>query len=94
MKTMYHSCYICDVKVDYTNKLATLMDSSHNQYFIELSDKKNIEEFENWFKNIFSKGVAQTLTIFQYTTKDVSECETEMYIIKFLNLSNTQKTFV
>lgn len=91
---MYHSCYICDVKIDNEKKLAVLTDSSQRQYYVELSDNTYVESFKTWFNCIFCKGIAQTLTVFQYITKDISECESETYIIKFMNLPNHQKTFV
>lgn len=94
MKNSYHSCYICDVKVDDTSKVAILTDSSQKQYHVDLNDNTLLSDFNCWFKTVFCKGIAQTLTVFQYVLKDISECETEVYISKFLNLQNNQKTFV
>lgn len=88
MKKYYKSCFIVEVAI--VENIVTLTDSSHNRYFMNIKDNNKITDFKNWFKNVFAKGIAQTLTIFEYELIDLSQCETEIHIIKFLNKTDTE----
>ena len=83
--THFRSCFIIDVEV--SKEHIILSDSIHNRYIIDAKNDEVMNQFKTWFKEVFSKAVSQTLTVFQYEVVDVSECETEMQIVKFLNRS-------
>lgn len=80
----FRSCFVTDVQV--MQGRAVLSDSAGRQYFVDLEDDSLKKQFASWFKQVFCKGVAQTLTIFSYETRDISECETEMHVTKFMNV--------
>lgn len=80
--TKFKSCFIVDVSI--SEKDIILTDSSRCTYRILKDNKQLLNEFKLWFKNVFSKGIAQTLTVFQYECIDISECEVEMRVVKFL----------
>lgn len=90
MKTInFKSCYIVNVSIN--EKEILLSDSCNHTYHINKQNNELLNEFKIWFKQIFSKGIAQTLTIFQYEIIDISECECEIHIVKFL-LKTDSKT--
>lgn len=79
----FRSCFVTDVQV--MQRRAVLSDSASRQYLVDLEDDSLKKQFACWFKQVFCRGVAQTLTIFSYETRDVSECETELHVTKFMN---------
>lgn len=81
----FRSCFVTDVQV--MQGKAVLADSAGRQYVVSLEDESLKAQFASWFKAVFCKGVAQTLTIFSYETADISECETELHITKFMNVA-------
>lgn len=54
-KRHYKSRYIVDVIIE--NDYIQLVDSSHAEYFIDVKDKKLLEQFQRWFKETFLKGI-------------------------------------
>lgn len=54
-KRHYKSRYIIDVIIE--NDYIQLVDSSHAEYFIDVKDKKLLEQFQKWFKETFLKGI-------------------------------------
>lgn len=54
-KRHYKSRYIVDVIIE--NDYIQLVDSSHAEYFIDVKDKKLLEQFQKWFKETFLKGI-------------------------------------
>ena len=66
---------------------AVLADSADRHYVVSLDDECLKKQFACWFKDVFCKGVAQTPTIFSYETEDISECETELHVTKFMNIA-------
>jgi len=89
MKKHYRSCFIVDVSIDYDANLAVLTDSVKNRFNVDLNDENIRKNFNDWFESVFCKGIAHTLTIFEYATKSISECEDEIYVLKFKNTKNT-----
>ena len=85
IKKYYSSRYISDVII--SDARIELKDSNGLSYYIDTTNANNanvVSEFKNWFENIFAVGKSQTLTVFQYENIEVSECEIEMYIVKFI----------
>lgn len=78
----FSSRYISDVIISDTG--IELKDSNGLSYYIDITNTTVVSEFKNWFENIFAVGKSQTLTVFQYETIEVSECEIEMHIVKFI----------
>lgn len=85
MKRRYASRYITDVAT--TDENIELKDSSGLSYYIPKTCRRVVAEFEQWFTNVFTVGKAQTLTVFEYETVDISECEVEMRIVEFITKS-------
>lgn len=81
MKENFRSCFIVDVAID--SKEIVLTDSAQNRYYIDITDTKVVAQFKKWFNTVFTRGIAQTLTVLKYMTYDISECETKLYIEKF-----------
>ena len=54
-KRHYKSRYIVDVIIE--NDYIQPVDSSHAEYFIDVKDKKLLEQFQKWFKETFLKGI-------------------------------------
>lgn len=82
MNGKYASRYMTDVLI--SDVVIELKDSSGFSYYISIDNKDVVAEFKVWFKNVFAIGKAQTLTVFQYEKVEVSECEIEMHIVKFI----------
>lgn len=88
--TYFRSCFIVDVAIE--SKEIVLTDSSQNRYYISKEDSNVVSQFKKWFNNVFTKGIAQTLTVLQYEPFDISECETKLYVQKFcMKNENNQK---
>lgn len=89
MARNYRSCFITDVKID---KNIVLTDSQRNRYVISFTtNDMPVSEFKAWLTG-FLRGVAQTLTVFQYEDRG-EDMDTELHIVKFLNLPTEEKTF-
>lgn len=80
----FHSCFLTDVKI--TKEVVKIEDSYKNPYYVDASDKEAFESFKQWFKQVFMKGVAQTVSLFSYEIKPIEEGISGMFITKFLNL--------
>ena len=88
--SQFRSCFIVDVAIEL--RQIVLTDSSQNRYYIDIERTEVVAQFKKWFKNVFTKGIAQTLTVLQYSTYDVSECETKLIVDKiFLKNENSWK---
>lgn len=87
--TKFRSCFIVDVSLNADD--IVISDSTHMSYHIDPKNQTLRKEFTDWFKRVFQAGKAQTLTIFSYEIKDVSECESELHIVKFLNPNETDQ---
>lgn len=81
----YHSCFLTDVKI--AKDLITIEDSYKNVYYVETSNVEASNSFKIWFKQVFMKGIAQTVSIFQYEIKPIEEGISGTFITKFLNLN-------
>lgn len=81
----FRSCFIVDVSIEHDKVILT--DSSRIRYIVNIANAELKSDFTIWFNTIFQKGIAQTLTIFAYEEKEISECDIELHIIKFLNLN-------
>lgn len=84
----FRSCFISDVQ--FTCSEARLQDTSGQFWMVDLKDKKLASQFTDWFKTRFLKRTAQELTVFQYETVEVSECELETRIVNFVSCANEQ----
>lgn len=83
----FSSCFIVDVTI--CPREIILTDSSQNRYYIDRDNTIVVDQFKQWFKTVFSKGIAQTLTVLQYNLHDISECETKLIVNKiFLKNEN------
>ena len=82
MNRMFRSCFIVDV--NFKNDYVILSDNARNKFYVNLKNANLVAQFKTWFKDVFTKGVAQTLTIFEYELVDISECETHTIIKNFV----------
>lgn len=82
MNRMFRSCFIVDV--NFKNDYVILSDNARNKLYVNLKNANLVAQFKTWFKEVFTKGVAQTLTIFEYELVDISECETHTIIKNFV----------
>lgn len=80
----YVSRFIVDVIE--TQHEIILRDSSGGEYHINRIENKIVEKYNHWFETVFSKGISHTLTILSVKSVDISECETELHILDFVNL--------
>ena len=80
----YVSRFIIDVIE--TQYEIVLRDSSGGEYHINRNENKIVEKYNCWFDNVFSKGISHTLTVLYVKSVDISECETELHILDFVNL--------
>lgn len=80
IRKAYRSCYIVDVQI--ADDEIRLQDSSHCSYYIKTSSKDTMSSFKSWLKNVFLKGVAQTLSVFEYEVAQ-EDGEAKIYIVKF-----------
>ena len=82
MNRMSRSCFIVDV--NFKNDYVILSDNARNKFYVNLKNANLVAQFKTWFKEVFTKGVAQTLTIFEYELVDISDCETHTIIKNFV----------
>ena len=82
MNRKFRSCFIVDV--NFKNDYVILSDNARNKFYVNLKNANLVAQFKTWFKEVFTKGVAQTLTIFEYELVDISECETHTIIKSFV----------
>lgn len=80
----FRSCFIVNVDFYPSKKEVILTDSMQNQYYIDVTCEEVYSQFKQWFKNVFTKGVSQTLTVLQYSMQDISECEVKLTVDKIL----------
>ena len=85
IKKAYHSCFLTDVQI--AEDEIRILDSYRNPYYIKLSDKESLASFKSWFKKVFLKGIAQSVSVFEYRLEHREECEVGTYIVKFFNVS-------
>lgn len=83
----YRSCFIVDVKIDDERNRAILTDSVRNRFFVDLSDKSIKKSFDAWLTHVFLDSKTQTPTIFEYVETTIDECEIQLNIILFKNVS-------
>lgn len=81
----YHSCFLVDVKI--SPGFVILEDTGKNIYYVDRADQNAFMSFKEWFKQVFIKGIAQTISIFEYETRPIEEGLSGAFIKKFLNLS-------
>lgn len=82
MSKKFRSCFIVDVQ--FKDDFIVLADNARNKYYVDLKNKELVKQFKVWFKDVFTKGIAQTLTIFEYDLHDISECETLTAVKSFI----------
>ena len=82
MNRKFRSCFIVDV--NFKDDYVILTDNARNKFYVSLKNANLVAQFKTWFKEIFTKGIAQTLTIFEYELVDVSECETKTVVKNFV----------
>ena len=82
MNRMFRSCFIVDV--NFKNDYVRSADTARNECYVNLKNANLVAQFKTWFKEVFTKGVAQTLTIFEYELVDISKCETHTIIKNFV----------
>ena len=84
----YKSRYIVNVDI-FDDGFIYLYDSTNMFYVIEASNKSTVEQFKIWFKEIFSKGISHSLTVFSYVEKTINEVKCEV-IQNFLNIPDNK----
>lgn len=84
----FRSCFVREVAF-YPEK-AILEDTAGREWQVDLKDKKLAKQFATWFRDFFVKRTAQELTVFQYETTPVSECEIETRVVDFTSLRNRE----
>ena len=82
MNRKFRSCFIVDV--NFKDDIIVLSDNARNKFYVNLNNANLVTQFKTWFKEVFKKGIAQTLTIFEYELVDVSECETLTVVKNFV----------
>ena len=87
MIAKFKSCFVVEVHRDKESNVARIIDSAHAIYVVDLKNEKLLEKFKLWFKNVFKAGIAQTLTIVQYESVALSECDIELQITDFIKTS-------
>lgn len=75
----YRSCFI--VEVIEKDTTIELIDSIGTHYYIYKNDKEVLDNYQDWFTNLFMDALPQSITIITYRTIDISECEFENKII-------------
>lgn len=78
----FHSGYIVDVVVAET---IALKDSSRSIFYVDPKDKDIVLQFKQWMKNIFLKGIPQTLTVVEYEDRG-EDPDMKKFIKKFYNV--------
>lgn len=69
----FRACYIGDVIID--DEYVHLVDTAQMQYDIDKKNDIAMKSFVAWFKNIYLKGVSQTLTVIDYSICSKNENE-------------------
>ena len=78
----FHSCFVVDVQASEDDIVIT--DSTRCRWHVKADSTDAVAGFKSWLKNVFLKGVAQTLTVFEYA--EVGEQpDAEYQIVKFYN---------
>lgn len=80
----FASRYIIDVGIE--ESFICLGDSTKNKFYIDKNDKTVINEFKNWFANIFVKGISGSLTILEYV-KVEHDGQIDLLVKKILTTS-------
>ena len=88
-KAYFRSSFICEVKVD--DKLIELVDSVHQSFFIDKTNSSLMAEFKQWFKDVYSACVPQTLTVLQYDIED-DETGPLLKVVKLIYKKSDKKT--
>lgn len=78
----FHSCYIVDVIVAET---IILKDSSKIVFYVDPTEKEIIVQFKQWFKELFLKGIPQTLTVVEYEDRG-EDPDVKKFVKKFCNI--------
>lgn len=78
----FHSCFVVDVQA--SEKDIVIVDSTRCRWHVKMDSADAMAEFKVWLKSVFLKGVAQTLTVFEYVEVG-GEPDTEYQIVKFYN---------
>lgn len=84
----FRSCFVREVAI-YPEK-AVLEDTAGRKWNVGLADKKLAKQFASWFRDFFVKRTSQELTVFQYETFPVSECEIETRVVAFVPPGNRE----
>lgn len=79
MNVKLKSRYITDVEI--ADRYIEIIDSQHLPYYIDKTSSA-YEDFKNWFKNVFIRGIPQFLTVFEYKTVDVSDSEVKCVVTR------------
>lgn len=79
----FHSCFAVDASV--SGAEAVITDSMRMKWRADLSDEGVKAGFKTWLRNVFLRGVAQTLTVFEYEERG-EDPDQENWITKFCNL--------
>lgn len=85
----YHSSYFVDVTVDEKTKTACLSDSMRSRFFVDLTVQSEYDGLKSWLKNVFVRGIPQTLTVFEYEKRGEG-CDVENYVVRFLNMPQAE----
>lgn len=80
----FHSCFAIDANV--TGSEAVITDSTRCRWHVDLGNAEAQAGFKSWLKGVFLKGVAQTLTVFEYEERGEAP-DAENWIIRFCNVS-------
>ena len=78
----FHSCFVVDVQASENDIVIT--DSTRCRWHVKMDSAEAKAEFKAWLKSVFLKGVAQTLTVFEYVEAGY-EPDVEYQIVKFYN---------
>lgn len=80
----FHSCFVTDVQA--SDKGTVITDSTRCRWYV----RTDSDEFKSWLKNVFLKGIAQTLTVFEYV--EVGDApDVEYHIVKFYNVPKQEQ---
>lgn len=83
----FHSCFAVDATV--SGAEAVITDSTRCRWHADLSSEDVRAGFKAWLKGVFLKGVAQTLTVFEYEERGEAP-DAENWIVRFHSLPEQQ----
>lgn len=77
----FHSCFAVDASKA-SEAEAVITDSTNRRWHVDLSDPAAKADFKKWLAGVFLRGVAQTLTVFEYAQRGEGH-DAEYWVTRF-----------